>query len=439
MAATYLTQQSQPLHLENTLLTYGNDALSINNAFDTYREMKMDGVISGSISYIKAVLSKGGFSIDYREDSTQEEKALIDALNQSLQDMTDYDLKRLMSNWLSMVDYGCSVNEVVLQRVDGKFVFKTISPIHITSIQKFEFKGGKLENIKLSAVENDGLVANLDTQQKEITGGKILMFRLEPDQDFPLGKSLLYGAYTSYKAKKIAEEYNLIGIAKNLSGVLDIKVPSTYINKFFQEPNSDEAIYVSNLLDQAEMLHAGKGSYILTASDTQENGVRLFEVATVGGNGGNASNYNVGQSIDRYNQEILLSLQTTVLAMGSGESTGGSFALADNSTYLMTLFIENIRSIINQEFKRATRIAFEANGLGTARIPDLKFEAISPVDWDEFTKGWQRLIASGGVTATQELEAYFRKEGNAPKADYTKQLNNKPSADESERVGDKEA
>ena len=43
--AAFLTQQSQPLHLENTLLTYGNDALSINNAFDTYREMKMDGVI----------------------------------------------------------------------------------------------------------------------------------------------------------------------------------------------------------------------------------------------------------------------------------------------------------------------------------------------------------------------------------------------------------
>jgi len=436
--AAFLTQQSQPLHLENTLLTYGNDALSINNAFDTYREMKMDGVISGSISYLKAVLTKGKFKIDYRDDSTQAEKSLIDALNQSLEDMTDYDIKRLLSNWLSMIDYGCSLNEVVLERRNGKMVFKTISPIHLSSVQKFEFKGGKLNKLQLSPVENDGLVKNLDTTQKEINGSKILFFRLESDQDFPLGKSLLYGAYTSYKAKKIAEEYNLIGIAKNLSGVLDVKVPSEYINKFYMEPNSDEAIYVSNLLDQAEMLHAGKGSYILTASDTQENGVRLFEVTTVGGNGGNASNYNVGQSLDRYNQEILLSLQTTVLAMGAGENSGGSFALADNSTYLMTLFIENIRAIINQEFKKALRIAFEANGLETSRVPDLKFDAIAPVDWDDFTKGWQRLLASGGVTATEELEAWFRKEGSAPKADYTKKLNNDTKADESERVGDKE-
>ena len=252
----------------------------------------MDGVISGSISYLKAVLTKGKFKIDYRDDSTQAEKSLIDALNQSLEDMTDYDIKRLLSNWLSMIDYGCSLNEVVLERRNGKMVFKTISPIHLSSVQRFEFKGGKLNKLQLSPVENDGLVKNLDTTQKEINGSKILFFRLESDQDFPLGKSLLYGAYTSYKAKKIAEEYNLIGIAKNLSGVLDVKVPSEYINKFYMEPNSDEAIYVSNLLDQAEMLHAGKGSYILTASDTQENGVRLFEVTTVGGNGGNASNYN---------------------------------------------------------------------------------------------------------------------------------------------------
>jgi len=104
----------------------------------------------------------------------------------------------------------------------------------------------------------------------------------------------------------------------------------------------------------------------------------------------------------------------------------------------MTLFIENIRAIINQEFKKALRIAFEANGLETSRVPDLKFDAIAPVDWDDFTKGWQRLLASGGVTATEELEAWFRKEGSAPKADYTKKLNNDTKADESERVGDKE-
>ena len=52
-------QVTQPLHIENTVLLMGRQDLSITNAFNTYREMKLGGVISGSVSFIKAVLSKG--------------------------------------------------------------------------------------------------------------------------------------------------------------------------------------------------------------------------------------------------------------------------------------------------------------------------------------------------------------------------------------------
>jgi len=418
--AANLTQQSQPLHVENTVLQLGKSDLSVNKAFYTYRDMKLDGVISGSMSFIKALLSRGDFRIDYHEKSTQQERQLIDALNLSLETMQDYDKKRLISNWLQMLDYGCSLNEVVCERVGGRFVFKTISPIHLTSVERFEMDGGRLKKLKLSAPENDGLLVNVGSAQKDISGDKVLFFRVEPDSDFPLGKSLLYGAYTAWKSKKILQEYEAIGVAKNLSGVLDIKVPSEYINKFYSEPNSEEAIYVANLLTQAEMLHAGKGSYILSASDTQQNGVRMFEITTVGGGSGNAQNYNVGQSIARYNQEIQLSLQTMVLSMGA--EGGGSFALSDNSTYLMTLFIENIQKVISQEFKKAIRIAYELNGLSLDRIPELKFEALQPLDWNEFTEGWSRLISSGGVTPTQDLEQFFRAAGEAPMADYSKRL-----------------
>lgn len=418
--AANLTQQSQPLHVENTVLQLGKRDLSINNAFYTYRDMKLDGIISGSMSFIKAVLSKGDFKIAYHPASTQQEKKLIDALNLSLDAMEDYDKKRLVSNWLQMLDYGCSLNEVVCERVGGQFVFKTISPIHLTSVEKFEMDGGKLKRLKLNAPENDGLLVNVGSAQKNINGDKVLFFRVEPDSDFPLGKSLLYGAYTAWKAKKILQEYEAIGVAKNLSGVLDIKVPSEYINKFYNEPNSLEGVYVANLLTQAEMLHAGKGSYILSASDTQQNGVRMFEITTVGGNGGNSQNYNVGAAIGRYNQEIQLSLQTMVLSMGA--EGGGSFALSDNSTYLMTLFIENIQKVISQEFRKAVRIAYELNGLPLERVPTLEFEPLQPLDWDEFTEGWSRLLNAGGVTPTEELETFLREAGDAPKADYSKRL-----------------
>lgn len=429
-------QVTQPLHIENTVLLMGRQDLSINNAFNTYREMKLDGVISGSVSFIKAVLSKGDVKIAYHAKSTEKEKKVIDALNNSLNNMEDYDKKRLISNWLQILDYGCSLNELVYERKGGVFVFKTISPIHLTTVNKFEMQGGSLKRLKLEQAENDGLVVNVGKQPNTISGDKVLFFRLEPDADFPLGKSLFYGAYTAWKAKKIMQEYEAIGVAKNLSGVLDVKVPSEYINKYFSDPASDEAIYVANLLQQAENLHAGKGSYILSSSDTSPNGIHLFEVTTVGGNGGNAQNYNVGQAIARYNNEIQLSLQSTVLSMGV--EGAGSLALSSDMVNLLTLFIENIQQTISHEFRKAVKLAFKLNGIETDNIPTLEWEKVQPLSWDDFTKGWQRLLQAGGVTPTQDLEAYFRTTGEAPTADYSKPLNTVVKADPNERVGDKQ-
>ena len=429
-------QVTQPLHIENTVLLMGRQDLSINNAFNTYREMKLDGVVSGSVSFIKAVLSKGDVKIAYHAKSTEKEKKVIDALNTSLNNMEDYDKKRLISNWLQMLDYGCSLNELVYERKGGVFVFKTISPIHLTTVNKFEMQGGSLKRLKLEQAENDGLVVNVGKQPNTISGDKVLFFRLEPDADFPLGKSLFYGAYTAWKAKKIMQEYEAIGVAKNLSGVLDVKVPSEYINKYFSDPASDEAIYVANLLQQAENLHAGKGSYILSSSDTSPNGIHLFEVTTVGGNGGNAQNYNVGQAIARYNNEIQLSLQSTVLSMGV--EGAGSLALSSDMVNLLTLFIENIQQTISHEFRKAIKLAFKLNGIETDNIPTLEWEKVQPLSWDDFTKGWQRLLQAGGVTPTEDLEAYFRTTGEAPTADYSKPLNTVVKADPNERVGDKQ-
>ena len=431
-----LRQQSEPLHIENTSLVMGKKALNINNAFHTYREMKYDGIVSGSMSFIKAVLSRGDWRIEPAPNSTQEELRTVEAINKSLIRMKGFTKKRLLSEWLQMLDYGCSLSEVVLKRDNGKVVFETLSPIHLTTVQRFEFEGNLLKKLHLNQAENDGLVFNNAAVQPVLNGDKVLFIRLESDSDFPLGKSLLYGAYTAWKTKKILQEYEAIGVAKNLSGVLDIKVPSSYINKYFSEPGSDEAVYVDNMLQQAELLHAGKGSYILTASDTQENGVRLFEVGTIGNSQGSQS-YDVGAAIARYNQEIQLSLQTTVLSLGA--NGGGSYNLSDNSTHLMSLFIENVRSCIATEFSHILRHVWEMNGHNIDRAPYLSFDEIEPLDWDEFTKGWQRLLQSGGITPTQDLETFFREQGQAPKADYTKKLDTQPKADANDRVGDKEA
>lgn len=433
--ADFTSNQAQPLHIENTVLQLGREDLRQGKAFETYREMKLDGVVSGSMAFIKGVMSKQFPTIKPHEKSTEKEKQLIAALNTSLNSGEVYSPLQYLHNWFSMLDYGVSLNEMTFKRKGGLFVFDTITPIHLSNVNKFYFDRGRLVKIELTPAENDGnLTINLDRQQKEIKGDKILMFRNESDSDFPLGKSLLYGAYTSWKTKKILQEYEAIGVAKNLSGVLKLRIPSDYINAYLSEPASDEALYVQNLIDTAEMLHAGKGSYALVASDVNQNGVALFDVDTIGGSGGNAQNYNVGSAIERYNREILLNMQTSVLAMG--QEGGGSFALSDNQTNFLTLFIEYLRSEIGSGFRKAFKEAWKINGMELENMPTLEWPEVQTLDWDEFTKGWNRLLSAGGVTPTEELEAFLRKFGGAPEADYSKVLQNETTADESLRADD---
>lgn len=95
--AAFTTKQSEPLHIENTVMVLGKEELAINNAFSTYREMKLDGVISGSVSFIKSLVSKSGFEIEASKDATTQEKALVAALNKSLDNLDGYTKPRLLS------------------------------------------------------------------------------------------------------------------------------------------------------------------------------------------------------------------------------------------------------------------------------------------------------------------------------------------------------
>lgn len=56
-------QQTNPLHLENTVLHLGRRDLAVQNCFKTYRDMKLDPVIGGSLSFVKALISKTPYKI----------------------------------------------------------------------------------------------------------------------------------------------------------------------------------------------------------------------------------------------------------------------------------------------------------------------------------------------------------------------------------------
>jgi len=405
-----MQQQSNPLHLENTVLHLGQRDLSIQNCFKTYRQMKLDPMIGGSLSFIKALISKTPYKIKAAKGSTAAQRKAAKALDESLNN-TVYGKKRLLDNILSMLEYGGSMFETVAEKdTSGLYVFKTISPIHLSTVNRFTFNGGELIKVELNPATNDGTIVQQSTVQ-EIQGKKILLFRMESDQDFPLGKSLLYGCYTAWKTKSILNEYTTIGAAKNLSTVVKVSLPMEYINSYLNDPTSDQALYTQSLLQQVENLHAGKSCYAVIPSDLSSGGQQLFNISSVDSNAG-TNTFNSEVSIERYNREMLFNLQTSVLALGSNSQ--GSFSLAENSTTLLGLFIKNIFDTIANDFSKAIKHIWEMNGLDMNKVPSLVFDELDEVDLKTFAESWSKLVSVQAVQNTPETEQAIRAEFKMP-------------------------
>lgn len=403
-------QQSNPLHLENTVLKLGRAELTLPKCFKTYRDMKLDPIVGGSLSFIKALISKTGYELKAAKGSTAAQKALVVALNASL-GATPYGQKRLLDNVLSMLDYGASMFEVVTTKNNkNQYVFDVISPIHLSTVTRFTFEKGTLKKVELAAAENDGLIFN-DASPEELAGNKVLLFRLESDQDFPLGKSLLYGCYTAWKTKSILNEYTTIGAAKNLSTVVKVSLPLEYINAYMNNPASDEAKYTEDLLASVENLHAGKSCYAVIPSDMTNGGQSMFDIKSVASDSG-SSTFNAEVSIDRYNREILFNMQTSVLALGSNSQ--GSFSLAENSTNLLGLFIQNIFAVIADEFQKAVKLVWEANGQPADKMPTLVFDDVDERDLKVFAEAWGKLATAGVVQNNVETENAIREDFKLP-------------------------
>ena len=405
-----MNQQTNPLHLENTVLHLGRRDLSIQNCFRTYRDMKLDPIIGGSLSFVKALISKTPYRVKAARGSTAQQKKLVKAINESLSN-TPYGRKRLVDSVLSMLDYGASMFEIVPHKdAQGLWVFKNLSPVHLSTVNRFTFDGGELLKVELTPAQNDGIVAQVGNPV-ELDGKKVLMFRLESDQDFPLGKSLLYGCYTAWKTKSILNEYTTIGAAKNLSTVVQVRLPMEYINSYYNEPTSDQALYTTELLTSVENLHAGKSCYAVVPSDLSDGGQSLFEISTID-KGRSNSTFDAEASIERYNREILFNMQTSVLALGSNSQ--GSFSLAENSTNLLGLFIQNVFSVISNDFEKALKLLWEMNGMDLAKLPTIEFDDIDERDLKTCAEAWSKLSGVGAVTNDVETEAAIRKDFGMP-------------------------
>jgi hypothetical protein len=419
-----IQQQSAPLHLENSVNSFAKSDLKLPQAFKTYRTMLDNEYIGAGINLIQNLVNKLDYGIELKDKdkATKEEIKLVEALNSSLNDLRGLNKTQFLNYILSMISYGNSLFEIVMKREDGRIVFDTFSPIHPINVLKYTYDRNTLSKIELTPAENDGDLIEKDTTNTTLKGDKVLMFLNNADLDNPLGRSILKRCYNPWKKLDIVGEYELIGIAKNLSGVLKIKAPSDYIQDYYTNPTSDNARYMDELITQANLLHAGKTSSVVIPSNVMTGGANQaeFDITTIGNTSSNDMDTNA--IIGRLENSILTTLYTDILSLG--QSGGGSFALSDSKTNILALVIESIMTTISREFGKAIKQAYELNNIKAKGKPYLKFDNVENLDLDAFTRGMQRLIDSNVLVADDKLEEHVRERLGLPLSDKETQREN---------------
>ena len=172
---------------------------------------------------------------------------------------------------------------------------------------------------------------------------QMLHFRFNPVDNNPQGDSPLLHCYDAWVEKNLVQEYEIIGVTKDLGGSVVLRVPSQLIERANDPTNyPNEAKEYRDLQDDAAKLQAGESTYILLSSDVDPvTKTRDYDVEFKGIDGG-GKQYNTQDIIDRKNKSIYNVFGAGFVLLG--QDSTGSYALSDSQTSTHGFFVE--RSIM---------------------------------------------------------------------------------------------
>ena len=409
--------------IQGYILEEARQELRFPKAASLYKKMMLDPNIASAVSLIELLLSRVEWEIKVPDDASEEEKAHCAKLNYNLC-VLQRPFEEYIVEFLSYLVFGFCTPEKIYQNINGSpegdFIgWKDFRVISQDTVYQwfFDKTTGELVGLRqdLSRINKDGYVllgtggSQTNSAAIDIPRKKFLLFRHNPKRDNPEGNSPLKACYTSWKYRSIIEEYETIGVTKDLGGIPVIGIDVTYLSKALLDPAGPEAQVIADLEKQASNLHAGDQSYVIRPIAYEANGKPLFEFDLKGVDGG-GKQYDTDKIVRRHDTKILMTFFADVLKLGNDQH--GSFSLADSKTSLLTMGIEahlkNIQRVLNHDLIPQT---YELNGWDYNKETSCRFtySDIEEQDIKELSSALQRVAATGLLRPTDDIEDWIRK------------------------------
>jgi hypothetical protein len=385
-------------------------------AIQVYREMADNDAIIGALLFaITNLLRNVKWNVTPAGKSAEDQKA-AHFLETCMDDMS-HSWDEMIVEILSCLVYGWSYHEIVYKRRmgpwqkdgrhrskydDGLIGWRKMPIRAQETLQRwiFDDTGGIQGWIQL---------APPDYGMRTLPIEKGLLFRYGAAKNNPEGKSMLRNAYRSWFYKKRLEEFESIGVERDLAGLPKVGVPAAWLKA---APSSPQGKQVEALKKMVRGVRRNEQEGILFPLAYDEDTKQpLFTFDLVGSGGARA--FQTDTLIQRYEQRMLMTVLADFIMVGH-DGTGTYNMHVDKTGIFKTSLNGTANSIADIFNRHAIPRLFATNGWKPKELPKI---VPSDVDAPDLTQLGAFLAQTAGLGfswADADMEKFIRSAAGLP-------------------------
>jgi hypothetical protein len=392
-------------------------ALRGRKAVRVYREMASNDSMVGALLFsIDKLLREVEWKVLPADSGTDGDEAQ-EFLESCMEDMS-HSWDDLIGEILSMITFGWSWHEIVYKKrvgpweknpkkrskyTDGKIGWRKM-PIRAQETMlrwSFDETGGIRAMVQMAPPRYATTVIPIE---------KSILFRTSIAKGNPEGLSLLRSSYRSWYFKKRLEEFEAIGVERDLAGMPVGRVPADYLTAAKGTPQA-KTVDAFRKMVRGVRRDENEGLVLPTQYDPDTKQPLFdFELMSSGG----TRQFDTNSIIQRYEQRILMSVLADFILVGHQDT--GSYSLHTDKTGIFRAALNAITKSIADTLNRyAVPRLFAVNGWKLDELPRFEPTNVDPPALDQLA-AFISATAGAGMQwfPDPELEKYIREIARLP-------------------------
>ena len=375
-------------------------------------EMKNDATVASALLAYKTLIGRVDWNVEAPVGASEEMKERAKFVQTCFDDM-EHSWGSFITEVTSYLEYGFAIHEKVFRRRlrangskfnDGMVGLRKLPVRSQSTISNWLFSddGRDLIGVEqsLTNVKNTAKYTLLTNGTSKITipRSKFLLFTCDSTKENPEGRSILKGAYTSYKRLELLQNQTSIGIARDLGGL-----PCFGIHPRYLDPNAspEEKAVAASFKTIGENINSGaQSAVVMPLMYDPESKQPIFKFELLESKGGKA--YDVPQICRKLQEDILNAMLCSQLYLTG--NAADNYSVSEGRTNIMALHLsyrlKEIAAVINDDLIPSL---FAMNGWTDTELPKIKFSDFDEQNIDDFGKFLQRVSAVGLVEKTRPV------------------------------------